>query len=134
MIELLPPELKPLFEARRPFIVERAIDPDLWRNVGWEEEPPNHFLDMDHEAFGPYPFNGLPRDYADAVQKFGREFIHTQGLLPWRTAEFFGRLQREFESLETPASRPATRQTTSCCLRPSSPTTCLMVTCRCMRW
>jgi hypothetical protein len=100
MIELLPPELKPLFEERRTFIVERAIDPDLWRNVGWEEEPPNHFLDMDHEAFGPYPFTGLPRDYADAVQKFGREFIHTQGLLPWRTAEFFGRLQREFESLK----------------------------------
>jgi hypothetical protein len=52
MIELLPPELKPLFEERRPFIVERSVDPDLWRNVGWEEEPPNHFLDMDHEAFG----------------------------------------------------------------------------------
>lgn len=100
MIELLPPELKPLFEERRPFIIERAIDPDLWRTVGWEEEPPNHFLDMDHEAFGPYPFNGLPRDYANAVQKFGREFIHTQGLLPWRTSEFFGRLQREFESLK----------------------------------
>ena len=99
MIDLLPPELKPLFEERRPFIVERAIDPDLWRTVGWEEEPPNHFLDIDHEAFGPYPFNGLPREYADAIQKFGREFIHTQGLLPWRTSEFYGRLQREFESL-----------------------------------
>ena len=99
MIELLPPELQPLFEERRRFIVERSIDPDLWRTVGWEEEPPNHFLDMDHEAFGPYPFNGLPRDYADAIQKFGREFIHTQGLLPWRTSEFYGRLQREFESL-----------------------------------
>lgn len=100
MIELLPPELKPLFEARRTFIVERAIDPDLWRTVGWEEEPPNHFLDMDHEAFGPYPFKGLPRDYTDAVQKFGRDFIHTQGLLPWRTSEFYGRLQREFEALK----------------------------------
>lgn len=100
MIELLPPELKPLFEHRRSFIAERSIDPDLWRTVGWAEEPPHHFLDIDHEAFGPYPFNGLPRDYADAVQKFGREFIHTQGLLPWRTAEFFGRLQREFESLK----------------------------------
>lgn len=99
MIELLPPELKPLFVARRPFIVERAIDPDLWRNV-WEEEAPNHFLDIDHEAFGPYPFAGLPRDYADAVQKFGRDFVHQQGLLPWRTSEFFGRLLREFESLK----------------------------------
>lgn len=100
MIELLPPELRPLFEKRRAFIVERAIDPDLWRNVGWDAEPPNHFLDMDHEAFGPFPFDGLPRDYDKAVQKFGKEFIETQGLLPWRTAEFYGRLQREFESLK----------------------------------
>jgi hypothetical protein len=100
MIALLPPELRPLFEKRRAFIVERAIDPDLWRTVGWDQEPPNHFLDMDHEAFGPYPFTGLPRDYATAVQKFGKEFVHQQGLLPWRAAEFYGRLQREFESLK----------------------------------
>jgi hypothetical protein len=100
MIALLPAELKPLFEERRDFIVERSIDPDLWRTVGWEEEPPNHFLDMDHKAFGPYPYAGLPRDYADAVQKFGRDFIHQQGLLPWRTSEFYGRLVREFESLQ----------------------------------
>jgi hypothetical protein len=103
MIALLPAELRPLFEQRRAFIVERAIDPDLWRNVGWDEEPPNHFLDFDHEAFGPYPFEGLPRDYADAVQKFGKEFINQQGTLPWRTAEFYGRLQREFASLKRPA-------------------------------
>lgn len=100
MIELLPPELKPLFEKRRPFIIERSIDPDLWRNVGWETEPPNHFLDMDYEAFGPYPFDGLPRDYAAAVQKFGKDVVHAQGMLPWRTAEFYGNLQREFESLK----------------------------------
>jgi hypothetical protein len=100
MIALLPAELKPLFEKRRDFIVERAIDPDLWRNVGWEEEPPNHFLDFDFEAFGPYPFAALPRDYDVAVQKFGKAVVHEQGLLPWRVAEFYGRLQREFESLK----------------------------------
>lgn len=100
MIALLPAELRPLFEQRRAFIVERAIDPDLWRNVGWEAEPPNHFLDLDHAAFGPYPFEGLPRDYSDAVQKFGKAFVEEQGTLPWRTAEFYGRLQREFESLK----------------------------------
>ena len=104
MIALLPAELKPLFEKRRDFIVERAIDPDLWRTVGWEEEPPNHFLDLDYEAFGPYPFSALPRDYDAAVQKFGKAVINQQGTLPWRTAEFYGRLQREFESLKrTPA-------------------------------
>ena len=54
MIELLPAEWKPLFEQRRADIVEHSIDPDLWRNVGWTDEPPNHFLDLDNEAFGPY--------------------------------------------------------------------------------
>lgn len=100
MIALLPAELRPLFTERRAFIVERVIDPDLWRNVGWDEEPPNHYLDFDYEAFGAYPFDGLPRDYAAAVQKFGKTLVHQQGLLPWRTAEFYGRLQREFESLK----------------------------------
>ena len=100
MIALLPAELKPLFEKRRAFIVERAVDPDLWRTVGWEDEPPNHFVDIDHEAFGPYPFEGLPRDYSAAVQKFGKDLVDQQGRLPWRTAEFYGRLQREFESLK----------------------------------
>ena len=100
MIALLPAELRPLFEQRRAFIVERSIDPDLWRNVGWEEEPPNHFLDLDHEKFGPYPFDALPRDYSLAVQKFGKAFVDEQGTLPWRTSEFYGRLQREFESLK----------------------------------
>lgn len=100
MIELLPPELKPLFEKRRAFIIERSVDPDMWRTVGWEQEPPNHFLDIDYPAFGPYPFDALPRDYDAAVQKFGKEVVHTQGLLPWRTAEFYGNLQREFEALK----------------------------------
>jgi hypothetical protein len=100
MIELLPPQLKPLFEKRRAFIVERAIDPDLWRTVGWEEESPNHFVDLDNGAFGPDPFDGLPRDYDAAVQKFGKAFIEQQGTLPWRTQEFYGRLEREFAGLK----------------------------------
>ncbi len=104
MVELLPPELKPLFEKRRAFIIERSVDPDLWRTVGWEQEPPNHFLDIDYAAYGPYPFAALPRDYDAAVQKFGKQVVHSQGLLPWRTAEFYGHLQREFESLKR---RPA---------------------------
>lgn len=102
-IALLPPDLQPLFEARKAFIVERSIDPDLWRTVGFESEPPNHFVDLDY--YGKYPFEELPREYDRAVQKFGREVVHQQGTLPWRTQEFYGRLQREFASLknETPS-------------------------------
>lgn len=97
-IALLPPQLKPLFERRKAFIVERSVDPDLWRTVGFEAEPPNHFVDLDY--YGQYPFTELPHDYDRAVQKFGREVVHQQGTLPWRTQEFSGRLQREFTSLE----------------------------------
>ena len=104
MIGLLPAELRPLFEARRAFIVERVVDPDLWRNVGWDQEPPNHFLDLD--SFGAYPFEALPREYDQAVQKFGRDEVHEQGLLPWRTAEFYGRLERAFASLSRPSPSP----------------------------
>jgi hypothetical protein len=98
MITLLPAELRPLFERRKAHLLERCIDPDLWRIVGWEEEDPHHFVDLDF--FGTDPFTELPREYDRAVQKFGRDVIHEQGLLPWRTAEFYGRLQRTFESLK----------------------------------
>lgn len=101
-IALLPPALRPLFEKYRATFVERSVDPDMWRTAGFDSEPPNHFLDMDHEAFGPYPFEGLPREFDMAVQKFGRAFFDDQGRLPWRTQEFYGQLQRSFEGLKRP--------------------------------
>src|ERR671926_1394251 len=69
-IDLLPPELKPFFQRFRDEIVIRVVDPDLWRNVGWEDDP-NHFLDFGMPELGPYPFEALPRDYSKALEKFG---------------------------------------------------------------
>ena len=96
-IDMLPEPLKPFFEANRAFIVERAIDPDLWRNAGFTEEPPNHFLDFD--AYGLYPFKDLPRDYDEALKKHGIDKLRQNGLVPWRTHEIAGRLIRGFETL-----------------------------------
>ena len=96
-IALLPPELRPLYEKFRTTVVERVIDPDTWRNAGYEDEEPNHFLDLDWEGYGKDPYSELPRDYAAAVAKFGRKRITDNGRLPWRTEEFFGNLQRAFE-------------------------------------
>ena len=97
-IALLPPELRPLFEKHRAMVIERAIDPDTWRTAGFEEEEKNHFLDLDWEGFGKYPFTALPRDYAAAVAKFGRERIEDMGTLPWRVEEYHGNLRRAFEA------------------------------------
>jgi len=97
-IALLPPELQPIFEANRAMVTERAIDPDTWRTAGFDEEPPNHFLDIDWEGYGKYPFAALPRNYDEAVAKFGRDRIIQNGTVPWRTEEIYGNLRRSFES------------------------------------
>jgi hypothetical protein len=101
-IPLLPAEIRPFFEERRTALVEHAIDPDLWRTVGWEAEPPRHFLDMD--AYGPYPFARLPRAYDDAVARYGRAFVEKNGLLPWRAAEIYDKLVEAFRQA-TPYAR-----------------------------
>jgi hypothetical protein len=93
-IPLLPAEIRPFFEKFRTTLVEHAIDPDLWRTAGWEAEPPRHFLDMD--AYGPYPFAQLPRDYDEAVRRYGRGFVEKNGTLPWRAEEIYGKLVEAF--------------------------------------
>jgi hypothetical protein len=95
-IELLPPELKPFFQRFRDEVVIRVVDPDLWRNVGWEDDP-NHFLDFGMPSLGPFPFDRLPRDYTNALEKFGPSEMKRIGALPWREAEMFGQLRRGFE-------------------------------------
>jgi hypothetical protein len=102
-IALLPAELRPFFEANRAIVVERSIDPDTWRTAGFVEESPNHFLDLDWEGYGTYPFNALPRDLTAAIAKFGRERVEGNGMVPWRAEEFYGNLRRAFESY---AQRP----------------------------
>lgn len=94
-IDLLPAEIRPFFEKHRAFIVERSIDPDMWRIAGWGEEPPRHFVDMD--AYGKPPFPDLPRDYDRAVERYGRDFVERNGTLPWRAGEIYGQLRRNFE-------------------------------------
>src|SRR3954470_9407664 len=96
-IDLLPPEIKPFFEQYRDELVMRVNDPDLWRVIGFEQEPPNHQIDFGVDDYGPYPFTALPREYDAAVEKFGVATVRRHGLLPWRTMEEFGNLRRVFE-------------------------------------
>jgi hypothetical protein len=95
-LDLLPPELQPLFDQYREEAIVRSVDPDLWRSVGWEDDP-NHFLDFGVPEYGKEPFAELPRDYDAALQKFGGAVLKRNGLLPWRAAEEFGNLRRAFE-------------------------------------
>src|SRR3954468_9533271 len=97
-IELLPPELKPFFEAYREELVLRSNDPDLWRNVPWDDDS-NHFIDLGIPEFGKPPFNELPRERGAALAKFGAANMTRWGTLPWRVEEMAGSLRRGFEGM-----------------------------------
>jgi hypothetical protein len=100
-IGLLPAEIRPFFEQHRSTLVERAIDPDTWQVAGFnDQEDQNHFLDLDWEGYGKYPYAGLPRDYTAAIAKFGKKRVDDNGTVPWRVEEMYGNLQRAFESYE----------------------------------
>jgi hypothetical protein len=101
-IVLLPLPIRPFFETSRTTVVEHAIDPDTYRIVGWTEEPPRHFLDMD--AYGPFPFSAIPHDFKQAVASRGADFVTKNGVLPWRTDEMYDRLREAFKQT-TPYAR-----------------------------
>jgi len=95
-IRLLPREVRPLFEANRAVVVEHSLDPDTWRDVFGGAEDPHHYLNLDWEGYGPYPFSGLPRKYDDAVKKFGQAQVDRNGTLPWRVEHIYGKLRDAF--------------------------------------
>jgi hypothetical protein len=67
--------------------------------MGFTEEPPRHFLDMD--AYGPFPFKNLPRDFKEAVAVRGQDFVIKNGTVPWRTEDVYGLLRTAFTELST---------------------------------
>src|SRR4029079_15997632 len=55
----LPAPLLSFFRKNADYVIEHAVDLDLWRAVNQDKEP-NHFLDMD--AFGPPGSGNIPKD------------------------------------------------------------------------
>jgi hypothetical protein len=98
-IDLLPAEIRPFFQKFKTTVVEHSIDPDTYRTMGWMEEPPRHFLDMD--AYGAFPFKDLPHEYDEAVAKRGKDFVIKNGLVPWRAQEVYVQLRDAFKQLST---------------------------------
>ena len=81
-IDLLPPEIRPFYEHVREELVLRSNDPDLWRNVPWDDDS-NHFVDLGIPEFGKPPFTELPRERGAALAKFGAANLKRWGTLPW---------------------------------------------------
>ena len=88
-IQSLPPEMRNFFGAMADSIIARSVDADRRRNFD-KNEAPYHYIDIDR--YGTYPFAELPRNYDEAVKKFGKERVDTNGTVPWRIASLTERL------------------------------------------
>jgi hypothetical protein len=91
----LPVEIRGFFNEQRAFIIERSIDPDLWRVADLRgplgDEPPNHFLDID-DLGEPPPYTNVPREWDAFVKRYGEKEANIAGRLPWRTEDIYNRL------------------------------------------
>ncbi len=90
----LPPEMVGFFKLHVEYLSERSIDPDR-RAHAVEGEAPRHYIDIDH--FGENPFELMPKNWRDAVEKFSEDTLMEQGVLPWHIHVMMGRLTRAFE-------------------------------------
>lgn len=109
-LEGLPVEIRQFFLSERDFIVERSVDPDLWRIADLRgslgPEPPNHFLDID-DLGEPAPYTNVPREWDAFVKRYGEVEANSAGRLPWRTEEIYNRLvaaMRDIPSGKAPYS------------------------------
>jgi hypothetical protein len=91
---LLPPEMMVLFKQQIDFLSEHAVDPDK-RRYAVPEEGPRHYIDIDH--YGNYPYNELPRKWADAVSKYSVDTLNTYGIVPWWLQTMLTRLTAAFK-------------------------------------
>ncbi len=88
-VRALPEPLRRFFQAYRDQVAEHAVDADL-RRRNQPEEAPRHYIDID--LYGSYPFSALPRDYRQAVRKYGLETVKKRGIAPWWVAHEFEHL------------------------------------------
>ena len=93
--------LREFFKQHRSYLVEHAVDPDLWRDKD-PQEGYHHFIDIDR--YGPAPYLNLPRSLADAEEKFGIDMVVKTGLLPWSVQDWYVRLVDAMRRNDTSAA------------------------------
>lgn len=91
---LLPPQMLLFYKPHIDFIESHATDPDK-RRYAIAPEGARHFIDIDH--YGKYPFDNLPHNWKDAVNKFSEDTLQEYGIVPWHVQVMLGRLTKAFK-------------------------------------
>lgn len=93
----LPPEMLILYKANLEYITDHAVDPDK-RRYAVEGEAARHYIDVDH--YGVYPFEGLPRNWDEAVARFSEDSLQAFGILPYQLPWRVLQLKKAFEEMD----------------------------------
>lgn len=94
-IETLPPEIRGFFEMNQAFLLQHVTDPFDTVSKAPSEKRNNHlFLDK----YGRFPFEALPRSYKEAVTKFGKSKLDSNGLLPWQIGVYNQKLTDDMKT------------------------------------
>ncbi|MGH2569010.1 MAG: zinc dependent phospholipase C family protein [Bacteroidota bacterium] len=88
-IQSLPADMQPFFAENADTLIARAVEPDN-RRYSDPTEAPHHYIDIDR--YGVYPFDELPRSQDEAVKKFGKATVDSNGTVPWRIVDFTRKL------------------------------------------
>jgi hypothetical protein len=83
-----------LYKTHIDFITDHAVDPDM-RRYAIAQEGARHYIDIDR--YGKYPFDALPRQWNDAVEKFSGDTLQAHGIVPWWVQTMLYRLTDAFK-------------------------------------
>lgn len=90
----LPTELAGFYKEHIEYVTSHAVDPDM-RRYAVKEEAPRHYIDIDH--YGDKPFDAVPREWKDAVEKFTEDTLQAYGIVPWHVERMYKRLVSAFK-------------------------------------
>jgi len=91
---MLPPEMMVLYKPNIQFLTDHAVDPDKRRYIV-STEGAHHYIDIDH--YGRYPFDSLPRYWSKAIEKYGKDTVQANGIVPWYIQTMLSRLTAAFK-------------------------------------
>lgn len=79
----LPKGMFTFYKKHIEYLTEHAVDPDK-RRYAVEGEAPRHYIDIDHYHHDSLtPFEYVPRQWNQAVEKFTEDTLQAYGIVPW---------------------------------------------------
>lgn len=93
----LPPEMIGFYKYYIDYITKHAVDADK-RRYAVDNEAEKHYIDIDHfSKEGEDPFEIMPQNWADAVEKFSEDTLRAYGIVPWQVSWEVYELTEAFE-------------------------------------